>query len=218
MKRNRARGSHLEVVDGGRASAQDRHPTDEDIIRAVEHGDPRVADQLYDRLLSVVDRTLVRVMGRREVDHDDLVQAAFEQIVLTITKGRFARACSLDAWASTLSSRIAFNALRARTRERRVVDRRTELDDATRIRSTGRDVEREAGVRQQLERLRQHLSRMTEARATTLFLHDGLGYDLAEIAILTDVSISAAQSRLVRGRRELKQRIEADASTQEDER
>ncbi len=73
------------------------------------------------------------------------------------------------------------------------------------------DVEREVSVQQQLERVRFHLSEMTEARATTLFLHDGLGYGLAEISALTLVSVAAAQSRLVRGRRQLRSRLEADA-------
>jgi DNA-directed RNA polymerase specialized sigma24 family protein len=34
-----------------------------------------------------------------------------------------------------------------------------------------------------------------------------LGHDLAEISVLTGVSVSAAQSRLVRGRQELKERM-----------
>jgi RNA polymerase sigma-70 factor (ECF subfamily) len=215
MKRSRP---HLAIVQGGTASEPAPGPSDEELIRAVEEGDSQVAGLLYDRLLPTVDRTLVRVLGRREAEHEDLVQSAFEQIVTTLCRRRFGRTCSLDAWASTLASRVAFNVLRSRTRERRVVDHKADLDDATRTRAGGRDVEREAGTRRQLDRVRLHLSQMSELRATTLFLHDGLGYDLAEIAVLTGASIAAAQSRMVRGRRELQQRMGEDIPAQEDER
>ena len=58
-----------------------------------------------------------------------------------------------------------------------------------------------------LERVRTMLARMKPERAETVFLHDVLGHDLAEIALLTRVSVAAAQSRLVRGRRELRHRL-----------
>src|SRR5579884_1049666 len=50
---------------------------DEALIEAVVRGDTRRADELHDRLISVIEPTLYRVLGRRERDHDDLVQATF---------------------------------------------------------------------------------------------------------------------------------------------
>jgi len=70
-----------------------------------------------------VDHTLFRVFGRREVDHDDLVQTVFEQIVVTLSRRSYARACNLKTWASSIASHVGFNALRSRRRERRVLDR-----------------------------------------------------------------------------------------------
>ena len=80
----------------------DRIISDDELIEAVVAGDASVASELYDRLHHSVDRTIYRVLGRREGDHEDLVQTAFEQIVKTLATRRFARACSLSAWASTV--------------------------------------------------------------------------------------------------------------------
>jgi RNA polymerase sigma-70 factor (ECF subfamily) len=48
---------------------------------------------------------------------------------------------------------------------------------------------------------------MDPAKAQTVLLHEGMGYELSEIAVLTGVSIAAAQSRLVRGRKELQAKL-----------
>ena len=91
--------------------------------------DPAVAEEcddeihLVDGRIEVVDHTLYRIFGRREPDHDDLVQSAFEQIVRTLTQRSYARACNLRTWASSIASHVGLNALRARRRERSVIDR-----------------------------------------------------------------------------------------------
>jgi RNA polymerase sigma-70 factor, ECF subfamily len=208
---NRAVASRLRVIEGGGTPAS-VGANDEQIVEAVQRGDAEVAGLLYDRLLGAVDHALYRVFGRREHDHDDLIQAAFEQIVLTLSRRTYARACSLQTWASTIATHVAFNALRSRRRERRVFDRdpttATEHEPAS-----SADLERAAGARSDLERVRSSLIQMKPERAETVFLHDVLGHDLAEIALMTRVSVSAAQSRLVRGRRELRHRLTKEASS-----
>ena len=178
--------------------------SDDDLIEAVVAGDASVASELYDRLHHSVDRTIYRVLGRREGDHEDLVQTTFEQIVKTLATRRFARACSLKTWACSVATHVALNAMRSRRRERGVFDRREEHPDGPAL---GSDPERDALARRDVDNVRRLLADMSPARAEALFLHDVLGYELAEIAALTGVSIAAAQSRLVRGRHELHEKL-----------
>ncbi len=187
-----------------------RELSDSELIDAFERGEGHACEKLYDRLIGVVEGTLFRILGRRDEAHDDLVQASFEQIVLTLSKRRFARACSLASWAGSVTTHVAFNTIRARTRERRVLDRGRDGDHEARSHGASQDVEREASVREALTRVRWHLADMDETRATTVFLHDVMGHELAEIAVLTGVSVSAAQSRLVRARKELQRRLYND--------
>ncbi len=197
----RRRPAHLRALEGGGAPG----PSDEALIAGVRGGDQTMATVLYDRLYPVVDHTVYRVFGRREVDHDDLIQASFEQIVLTLSRRSFARACSLRTWASTVTSHVALNALRSRRRERRVFDRNVDLRPD--LGSAIGDPEREVAARAAIDSVRGELVSMRPDRAETVFLHDVLGHDLAEIALTTGVTVAAAQSRLVRGRKELHERL-----------
>jgi RNA polymerase sigma-70 factor, ECF subfamily len=183
-------------------------PLDDDaLIEAVVRRDVRRADELHDRLISVIESTLYRLMGKRESDHDDLVQATFEQVVVTLMRGRFSRGCSLTTWASAVAAHVAFNALRARRRARRVFDPvelgrvpdHVVLDDA----------ERDIRARAQIREVQSHLSAMTPDRAMMVIMHDVLGHELVESAAIVGISVSAAQSRLVRGRRDLLRRLAA---------
>jgi len=206
--KHREQRAALRVVEGDRAGAAQPLLSDDALIDAVVAGDPEVAAQLYERLVAVVDRTLYRVLGRREADHDDLVQGCFEQIIKTLATRRFARACSLKTWAASVATNVGLNALRARRRERAVVDRRTAAEAAAAMRPSQDDPERDADLRRELDQLRALLVDMNPERAEAVVLHQVLGYELAEIAALTGVSIAAAQSRLSRGRRELLERFE----------
>lgn len=201
----------LHVVAGGKAAQSVAELSDEQIVDAIERNDPALSCRIYDRLIGVVDATLYRVLGRREHDHDDLVQTVFEQIVMTISRRKYAKACSLKAWAATVASHVALNALRSRIRERKVVDPRSAPDDEGMVASAPHDVERQVGSRRELEKLRGHLASMDQTKAMALLLHDALGHDLAEVAVLTGCSVAAAQSRLVRGRRELQDLMRRDA-------
>lgn len=185
-------------------AAEPRLPSDEEIVQAMAAGDTRVAGALYDILGPAVDRAIVRVLGRREVDHDDLVQASFEQIVISLGKKRFLGTSSLTTWASAIACHVALNVLRSRRRERRVFDHAHEIDHD----KVGVASER-AAARLDLGRVRECLAALSPEKAEALVLHDVLGHDLAEVASMTGVTVAAAQTRLSRGRRELEERMTA---------
>ena len=128
-------------------------------------------------------------------------------IELVFTIDRYRGDCSLDSWISTLSAHVVYKQIRRRVIERRLFDG---VDIET-VQSPGRsNVGREARMRDTLDRVVGHLRAIEEGKAWTYVLHDVCGYDLKEIAQITQVSISAAQTRLVRGRRELEERIASD--------
>ena len=68
-------------------------------------------------------------------------------------------------------------------------------------------LESQLRARDELEWVRRHLAEMPPDRATAMLLH-AMGHELVEIAELTATSVAAAQSRLSRGRRELRAHLE----------
>src|SRR5690606_37386861 len=71
------------------------------------------------------------------------------------------------------------------------------------------DAEAQSNARAMLHVVMGELSEMNPRRAQAVLLHDIEGYDLEEIATMTEISVAAAQSRLVRGRKELLKRLDA---------
>jgi RNA polymerase sigma-70 factor (ECF subfamily) len=205
---------HLASPAAGISSSHPPPLDDEALIEAVQQRDVRRAGELHDRLILVIESTLRRLLGPTDRDLDDLVQATFEQIVLTLTRGRFSGGCSLATWASTVAAHVAFNAMRARRRANRIFDPTATVDVAER-RHHG-DAEHEMSLRDQIRVAQVHLSVMNRNTAMVLILHDILGHELAEIGGMLAMSVAAAQSRLVRGRREFLRRAGAGEAGQEE--
>jgi len=179
---------------------------DSELIAAVRRGDEGAARELHDRVRPQIDRTILRLFGRRDVDHEDLVQHTVIEIVYGID--RFRGECALDTWTSRIAAHVVYHHLRRRRLERRVFEKEPTEDE---LPWSSPSHERVIAARDVLWRIRGHLARIDEVKAWTFLLHDVCGYDLREISAITEVSVDAAQKRLVRGRRELHARIAADA-------
>jgi RNA polymerase sigma factor (sigma-70 family) len=183
--------------------------SDDALCEALVAGQRWAADALYERVEETVDTVLFRVVGAGDGEREDLMQQALEKIIRTVVSGQFGRRCALKSWATLVTQNIAYDALRARARERTVVDRRVSEAVVALVAARAPTPEGTAEMRQRFDAVRVALAHTKRDRAEAVILHDLLGHELTEIARMTGVSTTAAQSRLVRGRRDLAGLIEA---------
>ncbi|HZU84393.1 MAG TPA: sigma-70 family RNA polymerase sigma factor [Polyangiaceae bacterium] len=149
----------------------------------------------------VVNGVVRRVVGWRDAECEDITQSAIERVLETLQHA-VRRDGSVTKWAAVVARNVAVDALRARSRERRLVSR--EEDAATSARpAAGVDPERLLLARERLREFERGLDRLRTGHAQVVYMHDVLGHDLAEIAAALGISTAAAQSRLVRGRRQM---------------
>jgi len=177
---------------------------DAELLAALRAHDGDAATALHDRVRPQVERTILRLLGRRDTDHEDLVQLSLIELIYSID--RFRGECSLDSWASTVTAHIVYKHLRRRGTERRIFG----MPAGEEFPASGRGPSSDTMLRNLVARVRTHLDRLAPAKAWAFLLHDVCGYDLREAAKIMDVTVAAAQQRLVRGRRELHELMSAD--------
>lgn len=177
---------------------------DAQLLAAVRAGEVRSATDLYERCRPVVNRTIRKLLGTGDRDEQDVFQQAMVEIVRSIH--RYRGECPLDGWIASLVAHVVYKSLRRRQVERRIWSG-ADPPEGIAFDHTGR----RAVQRSMIDRVRRHLEAMDSGRAWAFLLHDVHGYDIREIAKIIGVSEAAAQSRLVRGRKELHERIAADA-------
>jgi RNA polymerase sigma-70 factor, ECF subfamily len=202
---SRAAGARLRLVHSETATPS--HPSipgldDTELLGAVRSGDDSAATAFYRRVRPQVDATIGRLLGRYDADVEDVAQLAFIELVRSID--RFRGECSLDTWVSRITAFVVCKQIRRRRLERGIFER-SEVEQADGGRAGSRLVARDL-----LERIRAHLNDMDQDKALAFLLHDVCGFDLREAARMLDVSVAAAQKRLVRGRRELRERLGDD--------
>jgi RNA polymerase sigma-70 factor (ECF subfamily) len=182
---------------------------DSELLACVREGDSSAAFELHDRLRPRVEQTIWRLLGRGDHDAEDLLQQAMIEIITSCD--RFRGESSLDAWAAGIAANVVYAHIRRRMLERRVFPAPPAGWDEP-VTDSGSRI---AAARDMLRRIRKHLDEIDEVKAWTFLLHDVCGFDLREIAGITETSVAAAQSRLVRGRREIHERIAADPELSE---
>lgn len=182
---------------------------DAELIEAIASGDATRAVTLYDRLRPLVSRT-VRRLAPRSIEHEDLVQQTFVELVISLRARPQVR--SLDAWATTVAARTVLQRLRRLRLEDRfgavsaedadvLIDRLIDTADGQWLTSARR---------QALRKIAQLLSSLNQNRVQVFVLHDVHGFELKEIAEILGITVANAQSRLVRGRGDVHAALEQD--------
>ncbi|HWP07325.1 MAG TPA: RNA polymerase sigma factor [Polyangiaceae bacterium] len=157
----------------------------------------READALA-RLQLLVTLAVRRVARPRDDDFEDLVQTSLARVLAALGKDGVGGDYSAP-WVVSVARNTAIDQLRARSRQRRVFAPVTGEDPFSTTPCPHPDLRLDA--RDKLRRIDVSLRRLGSAQSKVLYLHDVLGYVLSDIARALDISVAAAQSRLIRGRR-----------------
>jgi RNA polymerase sigma-70 factor (ECF subfamily) len=194
--------TRLRIVRGGESQGTPEPLDDARLVAAVRSGNSAMAGAFYDRTRPVAARTVHRLLGASDNDFDDLVQVAMIELLHSLD--RYRGECSLDTWTSTISGNVVYKHIRRRGLERTIFARELAPEDVPQT------AHQRPFLRAMVEQVMRHLGDMVYERAWTFLLHDVHGYSLDEVANITGATVAAAQSRLVRGRRELHERIAND--------
>jgi RNA polymerase sigma-70 factor (ECF subfamily) len=193
----------LRLIPGRRDAPPPAEMDDIQLLSALRAGDAAAASALYERSRPVVDRTLRRLLGRTDPEHQDLFQQTMVEIVRAVD--RYRGDCPLDAWIATLAAHVVYKHIRHRKVERRVIADALPFEPVASDQPALRAV-----LRSTIDRVGVHLAGLEPGRAWAFLLHDVHGHDIREVAQIMGVSAAAAQSRLVRGRKELHGRLAGD--------
>ena len=197
----RSTGDDIDACAPGARPAMD----DVTLVAAVRTGNPGVADTFCKRVWPQVDRTVRRLLGHDDSEREDLSQLAIIELVKAI-KG-YRGESALDTWVSAVTAHVVYKHIR-----RRPIDRHISLDliQEETLATSRLDGEGLLAAREVLSRILGHMDAIGEKLAWSFVLHDVLGYRLRDAAQIMDISEAAAQSRLVRGRQRLHERIAED--------
>jgi RNA polymerase sigma-70 factor, ECF subfamily len=139
---------------------------------------------------SAVRGVLRRLVGTEDPEFEDLVQSSIENVLVTFERGKFRGDCPKGGWAAVIARNVAIDAIRARRRERQLFARdAADLVAAESVRGADAKTgpEHLTGVQERLRRVKSAM----------------LGHELPDVAGILKITVAAAQSRLVRGRREI---------------
>jgi RNA polymerase sigma-70 factor (ECF subfamily) len=177
-------------------NARDRH-----LVERALGGDLSAFNELVTLYQDYLFALTVRVTGSREAA-EDAVQEAFFSAYRNLASFRGG---AFRGWLTRIAVNAATDVLRHR--KRRPSEPYPEWEDDAWQPPTGEedDPERQASRRLRGDVLRNALAQITQDQRTAILLYDVQGYDYAEIAEMTRVSLGTVKSRIHRGRLALRE-------------
>jgi RNA polymerase sigma-70 factor, ECF subfamily len=162
----------------------------------------------FNSLVEAYQDHLFALVARMVPDRDQASDAVQEAFFSAYRNLAGFRGGSVKSWLNRICVNAAMDAQRAR--RRRPVQPYPELDDDSWQPPTGpeADPERQVVTAERGRALADALARITDDQRAAIVLFDVEGYDYAEIAELTGVSLGTVKSRIHRGRLALRELLE----------
>jgi len=154
----------------------------------------------FNDLVALYQDQLFALVVRMVPDRDQAADAVQEAVFSAFRNIRSFRGGSVRSWLNRICVNAAMDLQRAR--KRRPVQPYPELEDDSWQPPAGADAdpERTAMLAERTRALRGALAAITDDQRTAIVLFDVEGYDYAEIAEMTGVSLGTVKSRIHRGR------------------
>src|SRR5689334_17261793 len=162
----------------------------------------------FNDLVSLYQDALFAQIVRMVPDRDQAADAVQEAFFSAFRNLHAFRGGSVKSWLNRICVNAAMDTQRAR--KRRPVQPYPELDDESWQPPAGEDAdpERIAVDAERRRLLGEAMSHITDDQRAAIVLYDVEGYDYAEIADMTGVSLGTVKSRIHRGRIALRAQLE----------
>jgi RNA polymerase sigma-70 factor (ECF subfamily) len=197
----------LSLARHTRLDTDDANELERAWVARAQAGDPAALDWLVRRHSALVERLLLRILGRRQ-DLDDLIQNTFVEALHALPS--FRAESGISTFVAGITVRVARRALRPRL----VMRFRSELEEEAMVGAQPlADTQLEAQRR--LARVHAALARLAEPKRVAFLLWSLEGLAPEKIADLMDATLSATRSRIYHAQKELLARAEKDAVLRE---
>ncbi|WP_428264553.1 RNA polymerase sigma factor [Haliangium sp.] len=172
-----------------------RAPSDLDLAHRCAAGERAAQNRLFDQYIDLVHATLYRILGSNH-EIEDLVQEAFFQVFRSLPN--FRGESKLSTWICRITTRAAFAYLQ-RKRPMSV-----HLEAVPDLASSDPSAMRQVMARQAIRRLYALLDELDPKQRIAFALHVLDGRPMNEVAKLTEATVVATKSRVLRARRKVR--------------